>query len=391
MQGHKEDALDTLNHFLLHPQWAGGITRTRLLVTLVYIHVMSGNLKQAAMANQRLHDCASKGNYDYARAWSVYLEGLIHFFRNDVDMAIDCFVRAIEQKYILHTRSVADSMAGLALAYQTAGKPEKAIATINDLREFGHSIHDPTCSLIADSCQARLSIMQAKHKTITTFYQGSSSPVENMVWWIEIPAVTYYRALLAGGSEPRLQDAQMGLQKLLQLNQANHNVLQSISISSLLAVAHYKQGRMDEALTAAERALVLANSSGIIQPYVELGPPMADLLKQLRKRTAAVDSIENILSAFPDFRSGARSQINTPQSTIQNPKPKIQNSFIEPLTHREIDVLELLAQRLQNKEIADKLSVSPATVKTHLQNIYQKLDAGNSREAVEKAKGLKII
>ncbi|MGB5618454.1 MAG: response regulator [Desulfobacterales bacterium] len=388
MQGHKEDALDTLNHFLLHPQWAGGITRTRLLVTLVYIHVMSGNLKQAAMANQRLHDCASKGNYDYARAWGVYLEGLIHFFRNDVDMAIDCFVRAIEQKYILHTRAAADSMAGLALAYQTAGKPEKAIATINDLRKFGHSIHDPTCSLIADSCQARLSIMQAKQKTMT---KGSSSPVENMVWWIEIPAVTYYRALLAGGSEPRLQDAQMGLQKLLQLNQANHNVLQSISISSLLAVAHYKQGRMDEALKAAERALDMADSSEIIQPFVELGPPMADLLKQLRKRTAAVDSIENILSAFPDIRSGARSQINTPQSKTQNPKSKIQNSFIEPLTNREFAVLELLAQRLQNKEIADKLSVSPATVKTHLQNIYQKLDAGNRREAVEKAKGLKII
>jgi tetratricopeptide (TPR) repeat protein len=97
----------------------------------------------------------------------------------------------------------------------------------------------------------------------------------------------------------------LGLQKLLQLNQANHNVLQSISISSLLAVAHYKLGRMDEALKATEQALDLANSSDIIQPFVEPIPPMADLLKQLRKRTAAVDYIEKILSAFPDFRSGA--------------------------------------------------------------------------------------
>ena len=391
MQGHEEDALDTLNHFLLHPQWAGGITRTRLLITLVYIHVMSGKLKQAAVANQRLHDCASKGNYDYARAWSVYLGGLIHFFRHDVDMAIDCFVRAIDQKYILHTRAAADSMAGLALTYQTAGKPEKAIATINDLREFGHSIHDPSCSLIADSSHARLLIMQAKQKPMTTFFQGSSSPVENMVWWIEIPAVTYYRALLAGGAESSLQDAQIGLQKLLQLNQANHNVLQSISISSLLAVAHYKLGRMDEALKATEQALDLANSSDIIQPFVELGPPMADLLKQLRKRTAAVDYIEKILSAFPDFRSGAQPQIHPQQPKIQNPKSENEIPLVEPLTNRELAVLELLAQRLQNKEIADKLSVSPATVKTHLQNIYQKLNAGNRREAVEKAKGLRII
>jgi LuxR family maltose regulon positive regulatory protein len=63
----------------------------------------------------------------------------------------------------------------------------------------------------------------------------------------------------------------------------------------------------------------------------------------------------------------------------------------EPLTNRELDVLELLAQRLSNKEIAEKLFVAPTTVKGHLNNIYQKLEVGKRREAVVKAQKIGII
>jgi LuxR family maltose regulon positive regulatory protein len=65
--------------------------------------------------------------------------------------------------------------------------------------------------------------------------------------------------------------------------------------------------------------------------------------------------------------------------------------FRETFTPRELDVLELLAQRLQNKEISDRLFVSPETVKSHLNNIYQKLDVAKRREAVEKARKIGLV
>jgi LuxR family maltose regulon positive regulatory protein len=63
----------------------------------------------------------------------------------------------------------------------------------------------------------------------------------------------------------------------------------------------------------------------------------------------------------------------------------------DPLTNRELDVLDLLSQRLRNKEIAEKLFISPETIKKHLANIYRKLDVSSRRQAVERAKQIGIL
>jgi len=65
--------------------------------------------------------------------------------------------------------------------------------------------------------------------------------------------------------------------------------------------------------------------------------------------------------------------------------------LVAPLTNRELDVLDLLAQRLSTKEIADKLFISITTVKGHLHNIYGKLEVNKRSEAVDKAKALGIL
>ena len=91
--------------------------------------------------------------------------------------------------------------------------------------------------------------------------------------------------------------------------------------------------------------------------------------------------------------------VTAPDTTeVQGPshRPAINSSPhsqlpAEPLTNRELDILELLARRLSNKEIADNLFISNTTVKKHLQNIYGKLHVSKRREAVEKAKKIGIL
>lgn len=61
------------------------------------------------------------------------------------------------------------------------------------------------------------------------------------------------------------------------------------------------------------------------------------------------------------------------------------------ISKREYEVLKLMAQGLSNKEIADRLFVSLNTVKTHLSNLFIKLDAKRRTQALQRAKKLNLI
>jgi len=70
------------------------------------------------------------------------------------------------------------------------------------------------------------------------------------------------------------------------------------------------------------------------------------------------------------------------QSTMSNPAN---------LTQRELDVLQLLKEGFQNKEIANKLFVSPKTVAQHISSIFFKLDVNSRAKAVQEATRLTIV
>jgi ATP/maltotriose-dependent transcriptional regulator MalT len=61
------------------------------------------------------------------------------------------------------------------------------------------------------------------------------------------------------------------------------------------------------------------------------------------------------------------------------------------ISGRELEVLELLAEGLSNKEIAARLYVSSHTIKTHLSNLYQKLEVSRRTQAIQKARMLGIL
>ena len=67
------------------------------------------------------------------------------------------------------------------------------------------------------------------------------------------------------------------------------------------------------------------------------------------------------------------------------PADPVTDDWIDPLTARELEVLELMAEGLSNKEIAGQLDISPHTAKFHVNTILGKLDAQTRTEAVVRA------
>jgi DNA-binding NarL/FixJ family response regulator len=63
----------------------------------------------------------------------------------------------------------------------------------------------------------------------------------------------------------------------------------------------------------------------------------------------------------------------------------------EPLSPREMEVLALLAESLSNREIADRLTIAPGTVKNHVSNILSKLNARDRTQAVLRAEELGLL
>ena len=103
---------------------------------------------------------------------------------------------------------------------------------------------------------------------------------------------------------------------------------------------------------------------------------MAELMKELLDRKTDVPRtyIKKLLSAF---------RLDKLTDTGEG--------LVEQLSERELEVLRLIAAGLSNKKIAEALFVSLSTVKTHLRNIYGKLNLHSRTEAIVKAKELDLL
>lgn len=160
----------------------------------------------------------------------------------------------------------------------------------------------------------------------------------------------------------------------------------------LLSQMHALLSEDQSSLDATAQALELAEPEGFISTFIEEGKPIADLVEDLLARGLAggpkLEFAQEILAAF-------RTQPGPPSETVRRPaaKPPAQGVqlLVEPLTARELEVLQLIAGGDSNQAIAEKLVITVSAVKKHTGNIYGKLNVNSRTQAVSRARQLGLL
>ena len=201
----------------------------------------------------------------------------------------------------------------------------------------------------------------------------------------EFDHITLARVLLAcyqsDHSNVSISGAVGLLERLLKAAEEGGRKGSAIEILVLQAMAYHAQGDLPAALLPLQHALALAEPEGYVRMFLDEGPGMLQLLREASASGIMPDYTHRLLAAF---EAEQRKSEDRPNLSAAQP-------LIEPLSQRELEILQLIAQGLSNREIGERLFLALDTVKGHNRKIFDKLQVRSRTEAIARARELGLL
>lgn len=183
----------------------------------------------------------------------------------------------------------------------------------------------------------------------------------------------------------------------------------ALTLRMLQALAAQRAGQPQAAVGVVLQLLPMASAEGFVRLLLDAGPGVAPLLRRARQvlhdsgqpvDPLQDDHLQRLIqlaggqagpSAGPLHDDSAGDDVAEPASAAAGATDTAPGGLDEPLTRKEVRVLQLLAEGYSNSAMAEKLFVSDSTVRTHLRNINMKLGARSRTQAVAVARRLGVI
>jgi LuxR family maltose regulon positive regulatory protein len=217
----------------------------------------------------------------------------------------------------------------------------------------------------------------AAAQVLTLLHQGHLAAAAHLAQTHELP-LSQARVYLAQGDTSA---ALAVLSRRLRQVEAKGWQDERLKVLVLQAVALQAQGEKDTAMHLLVDALALAAPGGFLRLFVDEGLPMAHLLSKASASGMMPEYIGKVLAVC---EAEEQKRADTSYWPLAQP-------LIEPLSHRELEVLHLMAQGLSNHEMCERLFLALDTVKGHNRNIFGKLQVQRRTEAVARARELGLL
>ena len=350
--------------------------------SLVLIQRAQGRLDAAVLTCERALDTLVTGGQAAPAAGPGYV-GLaeVAYQRDELDVALRHATEGIALcRQFVYTVSLADGLATLAMIRQATGDPAGALEAIT---EAGQASPGPAGLLNpAPARRARLLLAQGDLAAAASFAQDNGlGPDDEPDYAREPGHLVLARMLLA---QDRPGQALALLDRLHAAAAAQDRAGSLIEAGALRALALAASGDEAGAVTALAGALMLACPQGYVRVFADEGPPMAALLGRL----IAAQRTGRAAAEVPLGYLARLQRAFGPGRPARDPVP---SGIVDPLTSRELEVLQMLAAGRSNQAIAAELVVTLDTVKKHVGHVLGKLGAANRTEAVARARELNLL
>jgi len=361
----------------------------RVLLTFCFIDYMEADLNRVLQVGQQVIRLGQEMGLAELVAHGYYFQGISHYDRNDLAAAENNLLSVAKGAHVVNSHNFAYSAFALALTYLSTGRSDQAREMVESVVNHAMEIHNISLLQTAEAFQAEMAIRQGDIAGVAHWAKAFDPDPFLVAYRFYVPQITFAKWFMAQDTVDSRRQAAKLLSRLHDFFTSTHNSRILIDVLLLQALLQDARGEESAAMSGLERALNLAEPGGLIRPFLDLGPKMFDLLNRLAKQTISVKYVGQILSAYRKERSGPGR--TSPHDIVDMPPYSINSTLDESLTNREHEILTLLAQRKRNKEIAEKLFISPETVKRHTINLYSKLNVHNRREAAAKAEVMGIL
>jgi LuxR family maltose regulon positive regulatory protein len=323
------------------------------------------------------------------------LTGLAHvglaqvlYERNELTTALDHATRGVTLcRQLAVTWPLATGLAVVARIRHAHGDAPGALEAMGEAGQVELSPQVITLLNPVPSQRARLLLAQGDVAAAAQWTTAAGLSPDDEPDYPREPAYLVLARVLLAQNDPG--PALALLQRLLDAAASQGRTGSIIEIQALRAIALAAHGDHTSALGALTEALTLARRHGYIRVLADEGPPMHALLAQLsaarpgRQRAGRIDPdyVAALLSAC-----GPADAVAPPGRAAAAPP-----GLPEPLTDRELQVLQLLAAGKSNQRIAHDLVLALDTVKKHVTHVLGKLGAANRTEAAARARQLGLI